>query len=151
MKISLIACVGKNLELGKNNDLIWHLKGDMKFFKEKTLHHIVVMGSNTFKSLPNVLKDRTNVVLTRKKDFNYPPLVLVFNSKEEFLEKYKDTKEEIFVIGGAYVYQEFLDLADTSEADVYFPKFDYKKYTKELIEKKSENGINYSHVIYRRK
>ncbi len=160
MKISMIACVGKNLELGKNNDLIWHLKGDMQFFKEKTINHIVVMGSKTFKSLPGVLKDRTNIVLTRKKDNSYPKEVIVFNSISEFLEKYKNTCEEIFIIGGANIYREFLNLADTlyltevdskTDADVYFPNFDYNLYTKEVLSQNEENGIKYKHVLYRRK
>ena len=160
MKISMIACVGKNLELGKNNDLIWHLKGDMQFFKEKTINHIVVMGSKTFKALPGVLKDRTNIVLTRKKDNSYPKEVIVFNSISEFLEKYKNTCEEIFIIGGANIYREFLNLADTlyltevdskTDADVYFPNFDYNLYTKEVLSQNEENGIKYKHVLYRRK
>ena len=160
MKISMIACVGKNLELGKNNDLIWHIKGDMQFFKEKTINHIVVMGSKTFKSLPGVLKDRTNIVLTRKKDNSYPKEVIVFNSISEFLEKYKNTCEEIFIIGGANIYREFLNLADTlyltevdskTDADVYFPNFDYNLYTKEVLSQNEENGIKYKHVLYRRK
>ena len=54
MKISMIACVGKNLELGKNNDLIWHLPNDLKYFKKVTSGHVVVMGKNTFKSLPKI-------------------------------------------------------------------------------------------------
>ena len=64
MKISMIACVGKNLELGKNNDLIWHLPNDLKYFKKVTTNHVVVMGKNTFKSLPKILPNRKNIVLT---------------------------------------------------------------------------------------
>ena len=64
MKLSMIACVGKNLELGKNNNLIWQLPNDLKYFKKITDGHVVVMGKNTFKSLPGVLKNRKNIVLT---------------------------------------------------------------------------------------
>ena len=62
MKLSIIACVGKNLELGKDNNLIFHIKEDMKYFKDITINHIVVMGRRTFESLPGLLKDRKNVV-----------------------------------------------------------------------------------------
>ena len=65
MKIKMIAAVGKNLELGYKNDLIWHFKEDMKFFKEKTLNHVVVMGDNTYLSLPKTLRNRTNIVLSK--------------------------------------------------------------------------------------
>ena len=57
-KLIVIAAIGKNNELGKDNDLIWHIKGDMNFFKENTINHHVVMGKNTFLSLPGMLKDR---------------------------------------------------------------------------------------------
>ena len=62
----IIAAIGKNNELGLNNNLIWHLPGDMKFFKETTINKNIVMGFNTFKSLPNLLKDRHHIVLTHK-------------------------------------------------------------------------------------
>ena len=62
MKLAMIASVGKNLELGLNNDLIWHLPSDLKYFKEVTNGHTVIMGKNTFKSLPGILKNRHNIV-----------------------------------------------------------------------------------------
>ncbi len=62
--ITIIAAIGKNNELGKNNDLIWHLPYDLKFFKEKTLNHAVVMGLNTYKSIGKPLPSRENIVLT---------------------------------------------------------------------------------------
>ena len=61
--LSMIACVGKNLELGKNNDLIWHLPNDLKYFKETTKGKTVIMGRRTFESLPGVLPKRRNIVL----------------------------------------------------------------------------------------
>ena len=77
MKLSIIACVGKNLELGYNNDLIFHIKEDMKYFKDITLNHIVVMGRKTFESLPGILKDRKNVVISRNN--NFPSEVEVYS------------------------------------------------------------------------
>ena len=159
MKISIIACVGKRLELGRDNDLVFHIKEDLKYFKKVTDNHMVVMGKKTFESLPGVLKNRTNVVLTRSLD-KISEDVLVFNSIEKFLEEYKDYQDEIFIIGGASIYKQFLPIASTLyltevdeevEADVYFPEFDKTLYEKEIIEEKIENDINYKFVIYRRK
>ena len=113
MKISMIACVGKNLELGKNNDLIWHLPNDLKYFKKVTSGHVVVMGKNTFKSLPKILPNRKNIVLTFPDDSEkFPDEVEVYHSIQEFLEAYKDFPEEIFIIGGASLYKQFLEYAD---------------------------------------
>lgn len=162
MKLSMIACVGKNLELGKNNDLIWHLPNDLKYFKKVTDGHVVVMGKNTFKSLPKVLPNRKNIVLTFPDDEEILPDELeVFHGIEEFLESYKDYQDEVFIIGGASIYKQFLKYADnlyltevdmeSDQADVYFPKFDKSLYNKEIVLENSDNGVKYTHVIYRRK
>ena len=161
MKLSMIACVGKNLCLGKNNDLIWHLPGDLKYFKEVTLNHPVLMGKNTFKSLPGVLKKRKNIVLTFKSDEEkLPNEVEIFHSIQDFLDNYKNYPDEVFIIGGASIYKQFLEYASTLYltevddevlADVYFPEFDKTLYEKEIVGSNSDNGINYQHVIYRRK
>ena len=98
MKISMIAAVGKNLELGKNNDLIWHLPNDLKYFKNTTSGKTVVMGKNTFKSLPKVLPNRKNIVLTFPDDTeDLGNEVEIFHGIDEFLEAYKDTQEEVFI------------------------------------------------------
>lgn len=162
MKLSMIACVGKNLELGKNNDLIWHLPNDLKYFKKVTDGHVVVMGKNTFKSLPKVLPNRKNIVLTFPDDEEILPDELeVFHGIEEFLESYKDYQDEVFIIGGASIYKQFLKYADnlyltevdmeSDQADVYFPEFDKSLYNKEIVLENSDNNIKYKHVIYRRK
>ena len=158
MKLSIIACVGKNLELGYNNDLIFHIKEDMKYFKDITLNHIVVMGRKTFESLPGILKDRKNVVISRNN--NFPSDVEVYSSIEEFMEKYKDYQDEIFVIGGASIYKQFLDYCDkiyltevdcSKDADVYFPKFNKDLYDKEIIKSSESKTLKYDFVVYRRK
>ena len=161
MKLSIIAAIGKNNELGKNNDLIWHLPNDLKYFKKVTDGHVVVMGKNTFKSLPGILKNRKNIVLTFKDDEEVlPKEVEVFHGIDEFLESYKDYHDEVFIIGGASIYRQFLEYADClylteveeeAEADVYFPEFDKSLYDKEIVLENSDNGIEYTHVIYRRK
>lgn len=159
MKISMIACVGKNLELGNNNDLIFHIPNDLKYFKKLTEGHIVVMGKNTFKSLPGILKNRKNIVLTRSNELNNIKEIEVFHSLEEFFNTYQTFEEEIFIIGGSYVYKEFLPYATTlyltevdksSLATVYFPKFNLNDYQKEIIKKEQYEDINYQFTIYRR-
>lgn len=160
MKLSIIACVGKKLELGKENNLIFHIKDDMKYFKEVTLNHIVVMGRKTYESLPGLLKDRKNVVITRSKNIDFPSEVEVFSSIEEFMEHYKNYQDEIFIIGGASIYKQFLDFCDKIyltevnkevDADVYFPEFDKNLYNREVIDSGESKTLKYEFVIYKKK
>lgn len=155
MSVSIIASVGRNFELGKNNDLIWHFKQDMKFFKETTLGHTVIMGRRTFESLPKVLPNRLNVVITSDSSYSAENIVVV-SSVEQAL-KYCDN-EEAFVIGGGMIYKEFLPFADKlylteiedsrENADTYFPAFDKKEYKRTVVKSTDENGIAFSHIIY---
>ena len=159
MDINLIAAIGKNNELGKNNDLVWKLKGDMKFFKETTMGHPVVMGKNTFDSLPKVLPGRKNIVLCPDEIKNDE--IEIYKSIRDFLIKYQELDEDVFIIGGASIYRQFIDLAtkmylteiDASDkdADVYFPNFNKEEWDREEICSKQEESINYKHVLYKRK
>lgn len=160
MRISIIAAIGENNELGKNNDLIWHLPNDLKFFKNVTTGKTVLMGRNTFWSLPKVLPNRTNIVITDI-DEEYPSEVVIYNSLEAFLEDYKYRDEEVFIIGGASIYRQFIESADKlylteisescNDADVYFPSFDRKNYNQEVLGENTDNGISYKHVLYKRR
>lgn len=155
MSVSIIAAVGRNFELGKNNDLIWHFKQDMKFFKETTLGHTVIMGRKTFESLPKALPNRLNVVITSDSSYSAENIVVV-SSVEQAL-KYCDN-EEAFVIGGGMIYKEFLPFADKlylteiegslENADTYFPLFDKNEYKRTVVKSTDENGIAFSHIIY---
>lgn len=159
MNISLIAAIGKNNELGKNNTLIWSFKEDMKFFKDTTMGYPVVMGTNTFDSLPFVLPGRKNIVISPFEINN--DNIEIYNSIESFLEAYKDFKEEIFIIGGASIYKQFIDYANKlylteidatdKEAEVFFPEFNRNEFDKEIISEYVENNITYKHVLYKRK
>lgn len=152
---SIIAAIGKNHELGKNNQLIFRLKEDMKFFKETTSGHPVVMGRKTWESLPGKLKNRTNIVISRHNVEGPDELVADIPT---FINTYKDTNEEIFIIGGGSIYKEFLPYASNLYlteveasalgADTFFPDFDKSKYSREIIKKGSENGINFTFVKY---
>ncbi|MBR3132278.1 dihydrofolate reductase [Candidatus Saccharibacteria bacterium] len=155
---TIIAAIGKNNELGKNNQLIFHLKEDMQFFRAKTTGHKVVMGHKTWDSLPKKLPGRENIVVSRH-DFEGPDLIV--HDLKQFISENKDTDEEIFIIGGGTLYFAFLPFAKTlyltevdasdEKASTFFPEFDHKKYHTEIIKKGSENGLNYAFKKYVKK
>ena len=157
--ISIIACVGKNLELGKNNDLIWHLPNDLKYFRKVTSGKTVIMGRRTFESLPGILPKRRNIVL-QMPDESKINGVEIFNDIPSILEAVKD-EDEAFIIGGASIYKQFLEYADKlyltevnekcQDAEVYFPKFDKRKYKKNIVGKNEDNGVKYNFVLYERR
>lgn len=160
MDISIIAAIGQNNELGKNNNLIWHLPNDLKFFKNTTTGKTVVMGNNTFKSLPKVLPNRTNIVITHQTT-GYPSNVFIYNSIESFLNDYENKDEEVFIIGGSSIYNQFIQKADKlylteilatcKDANVFFPTFDKKSYEQTILGENQDNGITYKHVLYKRR
>ena len=157
--ISIIACVGKNLELGKKNDLIWHLPNDLKYFKKVTSGKTVIMGRRTFESLPGILPNRRNIVLQMPNESNIDG-VEIFNDIPSILDAIKN-EDEVFIIGGASIYKQFLDYADKlyltevnsecNDAEVYFPKFNKRKYYKKTIGKNEDNGVEYNFVVYERR
>ena len=153
--INLVAAVGKNLELGKNGKLIFHIPNDLKYFKDLTLGHTVVMGRRTLESIGKALENRENIVITRK-DIEMDNVVVVHDYKELLgLEK------ELFIIGGESIYKLFLPYADNiylteinatcEDADTYFPKFDKDLYDKENIKDETYGDLSYSFVRYRKK
>ena len=156
--ISLIAAIGKNNELGKNNKLIWNLPGDMKFFRETTTNHTVIMGYNTYLSIGRPLPNRRNVVLTSK-DIDNENIYVYHKIDDLIKNEVKD--EEVFVIGGSSLYNYFYDLADKmyltliddedSMADTYFPNIDYNMWNQTLLLENEDNGIKYKHVLFERK
>ena len=156
MNISIIAAVGKNLELGKNNDLIWHFKEDMKFFKQTTTGHTVIMGRKTFESLPKALANRRNIVITTNSNYKAEGIETV-TSIDEALAMCSDDNE-VFVIGGGKIYELMLPYANKlyiteiddscSDADTFFPAFDKSIYQKEIITEYKVNDIKFSHVLY---
>ena len=147
MKIALIVAIDANRGIGKNNDLMWHLPNDMKFFKETTQNQIVVMGRKNYDSIPErfrPLPNRLNVVLTRNLSFNAPGCK-VFTSLTDCLEFFKDEKEKtVFIIGGGEIYKMALDSDRIDEmyityidksygADTFFPNFDKSKWKENSV------------------
>jgi len=137
MIISLIAAVSKNRVIGRNNDLPWKLPDDMKYFMETTRQHAVIMGRKNFDSLPpkfKPLKDRLNIVLTRNKSTLTDYDVRVVGSIDEAFQQAPQS-EEVFVIGGAEIFEQTLPRANklyiteidaVVDGDVYFPNYDKK-------------------------
>ena len=155
--ISIIAAVGKNNALGRGNDLIWHIKEDLKNFKDLTMGKYIVMGKNTYKSLPRHLEGRKYIVLSSSLD-NIDDGML-FKDFNKLLEFVKNLDEEIMIIGGASIYKLFLPCANKlylteidseEQADVYFPKFNKDDYTRSVVSNSEVNGLKYSFVIYER-
>ena len=156
--ISIIAAIGKNRELGRGNDLIWHIKEDLKNFKNLTMGKYIVMGKNTYESLPKHLEGRKYIVLSSS--LSEIENGLLFNDFNKLLEFIKDIDEEVMIIGGASIYKLFLPFADKlylteidseEKADVYFPDFNKEDYECNVVSTSEVDGLKYSFVIYERK
>lgn len=159
--VTIIAAIGKNRELGKNNDLIWHLPEDLKFFKENTLGKPIVMGLNTLYSLPRKLKDRQYIVLTNQ-EVELDDDIIIAKSMDELLDIIRKRDDEVMIIGGASIYKQMIEYADKmlltevdaecKDADVYFPDFDRNDWNSEVLSSHvTEDNIPYKHLVYRRK
>lgn len=158
-RITLIAAIGKNRELGKNNDLIWSIPEDLKFFRENTVGKPIVMGLNTLNSLPRLLPNRRHIVLSHVKE-DLDPAITVFYNLDDLLEYILSLDEEVMIIGGASIYGQFIDHADKmllteineeAMADVYFPEFSYDDWDREVLSSHIHEDIEYNHVAYTRK
>ena len=159
MNITLIAAVGLNRELGIDNDLIWRIPEDLKFFKENTLNKYVVMGLNTYLSLPRKLLNRKYIILSHK-ECDVDDDMVVCYSFEELLEYIKGIDNEIMIIGGASMYAQMIDYADkmllteideSAPASVYFPEFNKEEWNRDILSEHVYNGLSYKHVKYVRK
>lgn len=147
MKTALIVAMDSDRGIGKNNDLMWHLPKDMKFFKDTTQGQIVVMGRKNYDSIPEKyrpLPNRLNVVLTRNVNFEASNC-LVFHSLEECLTHFKEESERIvFIIGGGEIYRMALDsgildemyithVHERYDAETFFPSFEEGKWESEIL------------------
>ncbi len=152
----MIAAVGKGRELGKDNELVWRFSKDMKFFRNQTKGHTVVMGRKTFESLPGMLPNRHHIVISRTQS-DFGEGVEVFASLEAFLEAYKEKDEVVYVIGGAQIYTQMLPYASKlvlteidahAPADAYFPEVDVSSYTRTVLDASVEDGVSVEWVEY---
>jgi len=155
----MIAAIGKNRELGKDNQLLWHIPDDLRRFKALTTGHPIIMGRKTFESIGKPLPNRTNIVVTRDVNWSHDG-VIIAHSIEEAVEKGKSLDpEEMFVIGGAQIYDTALSLCDrlhltlvdaVAEADTFFPAYE-DRFTKKVFEEVREwNDLKYAWVDFER-
>lgn len=159
MIISSIVAIGENNEIGKDNELLWHLPKDMRWFVDKTRGHTVVMGRKTLDSLGKPLPKRLNIVITRNKDFK-PEGVIVTHSVEEALKAAEQAgTDEVFIIGGGHIYEQTLGIIDrlyltkvhgTFEgADTFFPEINLADWkVKEKIVNEIDEKHDYAFDFY---
>ena len=161
-QISIIVAIAENNAIGKYNKLLWHIPGDLRRFKRITRGHTVIMGKNTFLSLPaGPLTERRNVVITDNREESFPGCEMVYSVEEAIASC--DPDRENFVIGGASVYRQFMPHAGTLyltrvhksfEADTFFPEVTPEEWTeisREEGESDSRNDFAYTYLILKRK
>lgn len=161
--LSIIVAIAKNNVIGKDNKLIWHLPEDLKRFKKITTGHTIIMGRKTFESLGRVLPNRKHIVLCNDAQLNIDDKnVEIINSVDK-LEKYENSENENFVIGGASIYKLLLPktnklyitrINQEFEGDVYFPEInesEWKIVEQEKGIKDENNPYDYEYITYVRK
>lgn len=160
--IIIIAAIGLNNELGKDNDLIWHLPADLKRFKKVTSGHAIIMGRNTFESIGKPLPNRRSIIITRNTSYKKEGCDVV-HSLEEAINLIKDQKNA-FIIGGAQIYKEaiekqLVDQLDITkvhqnfEADVFFPTIEqtvWEEISEETFLPDDKNQYTYSFISYKK-
>tara|TARA_R110000787_G_scaffold183014_1_gene295005 strand:+ start:16968 stop:17450 length:483 start_codon:yes stop_codon:yes gene_type:complete len=159
--ITMIAAAGSNNELGKDNDLVWHLPDDFKRFKKLTTGHHIIMGRKTFQSFPKPLPNRVHLVITRNKDY-HPEGAIIVHSMAEALEIAKND-EQPFIIGGGEIYKIGMEIADkieltrvnsSFEADTFFPEIPSENWelaSEEFHLKDEKHKFDFSYQTFVRK
>jgi len=158
--ISIIVAIGENNEIGKKNQLLWHLPADMKHFRKITLGKPVIMGRKTFESIGKPLPNRENIIITSDKNFHSQGIKVV-HSLQEALDLTKN-QPETMIIGGASIYKQALPISDRLyltvvhhkfDADAFFPKINKEEWQE--IKRKdyltdTENSYPYSFMVLQR-
>ncbi len=141
--LSLIVAIANDNVIGLDNKMPWHYPEDLKYFKETTLNHKVVMGYNTYMSIIDYLKkpfpDRENIIVSQDMHQSEFDNVIFYDNLDIIIEKYKGCSEEVFIAGGMSIYKQMLDYCDklyithinkSFKGDAYFPEIDFSKYKK---------------------
>jgi len=154
--LSIIVATAQNNAIGKDNSLLWHISEDLKRFKEITSGHKILMGRKTFESLPGILPNRPHIVLTRDMNFSIDSdKVTVIHNLDEVISNYKNSDEEIFIIGGGEIYNLLMPYADKLyltkvkkdfDADTFFPQIDMNKW--EVIHTSGDKTDDKSGLIF---
>lgn len=163
MKISSIVAVSENLAIGIDNDLPWHMPADLRFFKETTRGHHVLMGRKSFDSIGKPLPGRTNIVITRNKSFHHSGVLIAHSIVDGIRIAQKSGVEELFILGGSNIYFQTIDLWDKlyitkikthiDNATAFFPKMDESAWVLTNEEKHKadpDNPFDYTFCTYER-
>ena len=159
--LSLIVATAKNRVIGVNNTLPWHLPEDLKRFRALTTGHHIIMGRKTYDSLGRLLPGRTTVIVTRNQAYKVEGAIVVHSLKDAIAACGDD--EEVFLIGGAELYKDGLELANKLyvteinaeyEGDAFFPEFNLSEWIAREAEAEaytSSNGLGFRYITYQRK
>lgn len=160
--LSIIVAISKNNVIGKDNKLLWHLPDDLKRFKKLTIGHNIIMGRKTFESIGRVLPNRHHIILSKNAQINIDDENVEILNDISKLEKYINSDEENFVIGGAAIYKLLMpyckkmyvtEIDKDFDGDVYFPEIsleEWKEIEREDGPKDKENDFKYEYVTYER-
>lgn len=160
-ELTIVVAADEQNGIGKDNDLIWHLKDDLKHFKNLTSGHHIIMGRKTFESFPKPLPNRTHIVVTRQTDYKVPEGVIVVNTLEKALQAAQHDTQP-FIIGGGEIYKQALPFTHkieltrvhhTFEADTFFPEIDPSiwKQTANVFHRKDDaHEFEFSFLTYER-
>jgi len=160
--LTMIVAAGENNEIGKDNDLIWHLRDDLKRFKSLTSGHYIIMGRKTFESFPKPLPNRTHVVISRQKNYQVPEGVLVVNSLEDAIDAAKSDNQP-FIIGGGEIYKQAMPFTSkieltrvhsTFDADTFFPEInmtEWKETESKVHDNDEHHNYAFSFITYERR
>lgn len=161
--LSIIVAIANNNVIGKDNKLIWHLPEDLKRFKKLTTGHTIIMGRKTFESLGRILPNRKHVILCNDANLNIENENVEVLSDISMLDKYIESEEENFVIGGATIYKLLLPKAqklyitklnENFEGDAFFPEIkeeEWKVVSKEQGIQNESNPYDYEYINYVRR
>lgn len=158
--LSIIVAKAKNNVIGKDNKLLWHISDDLKRFKKLTTGHTIIMGRKTFESLGRVLPNRKHIVFTQNPDFkvNDENVQIVHSMLE--IQEYIESKEEVFVIGGAMIYNLLMpyvqkmyvtEIVKEFDGDTFFPRINeevWKEVEREKGPEDGENHFKYEYITY---
>jgi dihydrofolate reductase len=157
--VSLIVAIGRNREIGKGNQLPWHLPADLAFFKRTTSGHTVIMGRKTYESIGRPLPNRRNIIISRNKDYVAEGCEVFTSLQDALIACQGET--EIFIMGGAQIYEQALAIADklyitevdteVIGADAFFPQWDkniWQEASREAHKADEKNSFDYAFVIF---
>lgn len=166
MRLSMIVAMAENRIIGRDGGMPWHLSADLKYFKRVTMGAPVIMGRKTYESIGRALPGRTNIIVTRDRTFVRDGIEVVHDLSDAIRQAETiatgENKDEIFVIGGAQIYDQALSRADrlyiteihqTCDGDAAFPEFsksDWRETARENHEPEAENGPAFSFVVWER-